>query len=133
MNKNRINISQIETYLNELLDGKVSQNTFFTTYPDPSIVKSSNWSDMVLIDFPTGIKDMVAMGHGYVDIALYAKPFESGKKNVAAMSELEMRLNNVIANQKSSYYILERDDAMSAYDTDINWHCNVISFIIKVF
>ena len=33
MDKNLLNISTIETFFNELLDEKVSSNTFFTTSP----------------------------------------------------------------------------------------------------
>jgi hypothetical protein len=133
MNKNNLNISKIETYLNSILDNVVSNNTFFTALPDPSIVKSSDWQDMVLIDFPIGIKDLEAMGKGEVDVVLYARPLESGKKNVAKMSALETKLNEVIANARDKNYQLVRDDARSMYDTDIDWHCNVITFILKVF
>lgn len=133
MNKNNLNISKIETYLNGILDNVVSNNTFFTALPDPSIVKSSDWQDMVLIDFPMGIKDLDAFGRGEVDVVLYARPYESGKKNVAKMSELETKLNVAVENAISENYQLVRDDARSMYDTDINWHCNVITYILKVF
>lgn len=133
MNKDNLNISKIETYLNGILDNVVSNNTFFTALPDPSIVKSSDWKDMVLIDFPIGIKDLEAMGQGEVDIVLYARPLESGKKNVAVMSQLEMKLNAVISEANDKNYRLTRDDARSMYDTDIDWHCNVITYILKVF
>ena len=132
MYNNNLNISEIETYLNSILDGVVSNNTFFTTYPDPSVVKSSDWQDMLLVDFPTGIKDMEAMGQGYVEIVLYARPFESGKKNVAKMSELEAKLNEALNNAHDARYMLRRNDAHSTYDTDINWHCNVIELIITI-
>lgn len=133
MNKNKLNISKIETYLNGILDNVVSKNTFFTTVPDSSVVKSSDWMDMVLVDLPVGIRDFEAYGRGEVDIVLYARPLESGKKNVAKMSELETKLNEAIANASSKEYQLIRDDAHSLYDTDIDWHCNVITFILKVF
>ena len=133
MDKNNLNISKIETYLNSVVDNVVSNNTFFTALPDTSIVKSSNWTDMVLIDFPIGIKDLEAYGRGEVDIILYARPLESGKKNVAKMAQLETRLNDAIANATSTSYQLVRDDARSLYDTAIDWHCNVITFILKVF
>ena len=132
MDRNNLNISEIETYLNSIFDGVVSENTFFTTYPDPAVVTSSDWQDMVLIDFPMGIKDMEAMGQGYVEIILYARPFESGKKNVAKMSELEIKLNEVLDNARASRYMLRRSDAHSSYDTDINWHCNVIELILTI-
>ena len=133
MNKNSLNISKIETYLNSIIDNIVSNNTFFTALPDASVIKSSDWTDMVLIDFPMGIKDFEAYGQGEVDIVLYARPLESGKKNVAKMSQLEIKLNEVVENANDKTYVLVRDDAHSMYDTDINWHCNVITYILKVF
>lgn len=133
MNKDNLNISKIETYLNEILDGEVSENTFFTTYPNVSMVQSSDWQDMVLVDIPSGVSDMEAMGLGYIFIGLYARPHESGKKNVAKMSELEEKLNVVLANAKDSRYLLVRNDTHSTYDEDIDWHCNVVELIIKIF
>ena len=133
MDKNILNISKIETYLNSILDGAVSQNTFFTTYPDPSVVASSNWQDMVLVDIPSGIRDLEAYGNGFIFVGLYARPLESGKKNVAKMSELEQKLNDVIANANNKNYVIVRNDVHSTYDEDINWHCNVVELIIKVF
>lgn len=133
MNKDNLNISKIETYLNSILDGVVSENTFFTTYPSVSIVQSSDWQDMVLVDIPGGVKDMEAMGQGYIFIGLYARPFESGKKNVGKMAELEEKLNEVIANASNKNYMLSRNDTHSTYDEDIDWHCNVVELIIKVF
>ena len=132
MDKNNLNISKIETYLNSIVDNVVSNNTFFTTIPDKATVEASDWKDMVLVDFPMGIKDLEAMGRGEVDIVLYAKPLESGKKNVAVMSQLEEKLNKAIAQAKSTNYMLYRDDAHSSFDTDIDWHCNVITYILLV-
>lgn len=132
MDKNNLNISKIETYLNSIVDNAVSNNTFFTTIPDASVVKSSDWKDMVLVDFPIGIKDLEAYGRGEVDIVLYARPLESGKKNVAKMSELEKKLNEAIANASITNYQLVKDDARSMYDTDIDWHCNVITYLLLI-
>jgi hypothetical protein len=132
MNKDNLNISKIETYLNGILDGVVSDNTFFTTYPDVSVVKSSDWKDMVLVDIPSGIKDMEAMGQGTIFIGLYARPLESGKKNVNKMSQLEANLNNVLENAVDSRYMLRRNDVRSSYDDDIDWHCNVVELTILV-
>lgn len=132
MKAENLNISKIETYLNSILDGVVSENTFFTTYPDVSVVRSSSWQDMVLVEMPSGIRDMEAMGQGYVSIGLYARPHESGKKNVAKMSELEAKLNAAIASASNEHYMLRRDDAYATFDTDIDWHCNVITYILLV-
>lgn len=133
MDKDILNISNIETYLNSILDGVVSENTFFTTYPDPSVIKSSSWTDMVLVDIPSGINDMAAMGKGYIFIGLYARPLESGRKNVNKMSQLETRLNEVLSSAKDPHYVLVRNDVHSTFDDDIDWHCNVVELILKVF
>ena len=133
MDKNTLNISKIETYLNSILDGVVSENTFFTTYPNAAMVKSSDWQDMVLVDIPSGISDMDAFGKGFVFVGLYARPLESGKKNVKKMSELEQKLNDVLESASDPRYMLRRNDAHSTYDDDINWHCNVVELILKVF
>lgn len=132
MDKQNLNISKIETYLNSIFDGAVSNNTFFTTYPNVSMVKASDWKDMVLVDIPSGVRDMDAMGMGTVFIGLYARPLESGKKNVAKMSELEDKLNEVLENARDSRYMLKRSDVHSTYDDDIDWHCNVVELTILV-
>lgn len=132
MDRNNLKISKIETYLNSIIDNVVSNNTFFTALPDDSIVKSSDWKDMVLIDFPMGIKDIDAYGKGEVDVVLYARPLESGKKNVAVMSQLEEKLFEAIKNSSSDSYYLKYLDAHSMYDTNINWHCNVITLNIMI-
>lgn len=133
MDKDVMNISKIETYLNDIIDGAVSDNTFFTVLPDPSVVKSSDWQDMVLINIPEGIKDFEAYGQGHVFVGLYARPLESGRKNVKKMSELEIRLNEVVKNANHNNYHISKDDALSTYDDDVNWHCNVVTLIIKIY
>lgn len=133
MDKSKLNISSIETYLNSIIDGVVSNNTFFTAIPETSIVKASDWQEMVMVAIPEGISDFEAYGKGSVFIYLYARPFESGKKNVSKMAELENKLNDVIENANDKHFRISRNDAHTAYDEDINWHCNVIELILKVF
>jgi hypothetical protein len=133
MNANNLNISKIETYLNSILDNVVSNNTFFGYMPDASIVKSSDWQDMVMVEIPNGVRDMDAYGQGTVLVWLYARPLESGRKNVAKMSVLEDRLNDVIANNKDKNYQISRRMTFTDYNTDIDWHCNVVEIILKVF
>lgn len=132
MIKDSINISKIETYLNSIIDNVVSKNTFFAALPDASIVKSSDWQDMVLIDIPSGIKDFDAYGQGIVFVALYARPLESGRKNVAKMSQMETKLNEVIRNATSGNYSIMRNDVYSDYDMDIKWHCNIVELLITI-
>lgn len=133
MNKDKINISKIETFLNGIIDNVVSQNTFYGYMPDTSVVLASDWTDMCLIEIPNGIRDMEAYGEGTVLIWLYARPLESGRKNVAKMSELETKLNEVIKDSNSKDYQIARRLTYTDYDTDIKWHCNVVELILKVF
>lgn len=133
MNANNLNISKIETFLNGIIDNVVSQNTFYGYMPDASIVKSSDWQDMVMVEIPNGIRDMDAYGQGTILVWLYARPLESGRKNVAKMSELETKLNAVITNAKDKSYQISRRMTFTDYDTDIDWHCNVVEIILKVF
>ena len=133
MDSNKLNISKIETYLNSIFDGTVSDNTFFGGKPEESIVKASNWGDMCVIELPNGVQDHDAYGKGTVLVWLYAKPLESGKKNVATMSQLETNLNSVIKGVTDKTYHIHRRLTYTAYDNEIDWHCNVVELIIKVF
>lgn len=132
MEVNKTNISRIETYLNSVLDGVVSEHTYFGTIPDAAIVKSSDWQDMVMVEIPNGIADFDAYGQGTALVWLYARPMDSGRKNVAKMSQLETNLDNAIKNASSSEYYLTRRLTFTDYDTTINWHCNVIEIIITI-
>ena len=93
MDKTNLNISKIETYLHSIIDNVVSNNTYVGTLPDTI---QSSWNDMCLIDVSSTITDFDSYGSGIVHILLYARPLLSGAKNVAVMSTLEKRLNEVI-------------------------------------
>ena len=105
MDKNLLNISTIETFFNELLDEKVSSNTFFTTVPTNI---DTTWSDLVVIDCANSIQDLNAYGVGTVLVWLYAKPFSNGRKNVAVMSKLEKALNEALENNKNASYTVSK-------------------------
>jgi hypothetical protein len=132
MNKNNLNISKIETYLNSILDKVVSDNTFFGYIPDASVIKSTSWTDMCLVEIPNGIRDMDAYGQGTVLVWLYARPLESGRKNVAKMSELEQKLNDAIKQSSGDKYYIQRRMTFTDYDTEIKWHCNVVELTITI-
>lgn len=128
----QITLSSIETYLNSILDNVVSKNVYFAKLPDASLVQSSDWTDLVLVDFPNGVKDFDAYGSGSVFVALYAKPFESGKKNVGKMSQLENALYSAIENGSNDRFHIIRNNIYSSYDEGINWHCNVVEILITI-
>lgn len=133
MDSNKINISKIETFLNEKIDNVVSKNTFVgSKVPDKTAIPT-DWKDIVLIDIPNGVRDFEAYGQGTVLVSLFARPMESGKKNVAVLSKMEESLNEVIKSNTNKTYTLSRRLTYTGYDSDIDWHFNTIEVIIKVF
>ena len=133
MDINKLNISKVETFLDGIIDNVVSDNTFVGgKLPDKGAIPSE-WEDMVLIEIPNGIRDFDAMGKGTALVYLYARPMESGKKNVAILSQMEQRLNEVILSGSNSIYYLKRRFTYTGYDTDIDWHFNVVEITISVY
>lgn len=125
-----MNISRIETYLHGIIDNKVSKNTYAGTLPDTI---KSDWNDMVLVDCANRVSDMEAYGEAIVLVWLYARPFENGSKNVAVMDELETKLNEVIENANDKIYVINRRNTYSDYDSDRQWHCNIVELNVRIF
>ena len=130
MDKNNMNISRNETYLHGIIDNKVSKNTYAGTLPDTI---KSDWNDMVLVDCANRVSDMDAYGEAIVLVWLYARPFENGSKNVAVMDELETKLNEVIENANDKIYVINRRNTYSDYDSDRQWHCNIVELNVRIF
>ena len=131
MDKDKMNISSIETYLNSIFDNNISDNTIFGYMIEKATIPD-DWNDMVLIEVPNGVADMDAYGQGTILVWLYARPLLSGKKNVAIMSTLEKKLNEVIKSSRNSTYQISRRLTYTYYDTDIDWHCNVVELNILI-
>lgn len=132
MNADNINISKVETFLNSVLDNQVSNNTIFGEILTKESIDSS-WTDMVVVEIPNGLDDMSAYGEGVVLVWLYAKPLSSGRKNVAVISRMEQKLNDIIRENRDKNYHLSRRGTYTDYNPDIRWHCNVVELILKVF
>lgn len=130
MDKNRFNISSIESYLYSIINNIVSDNTFVGTSPE---TLSDSWKDVCVIDAGSSIADMDAYGRGVVLIWLYARPLANGAKNVAHMSVLETKLNEVIESANDGIYHINRRNIYSDYDATRKWHCNIVELTIKIF
>ena len=98
----------------------------------PTTIDAS-WNDMVLIDCATGIVDYMGMGSGKVLIWLYAKPLSNGIKNVAIMSKMETKLNDVLDNAKDKTYQINRVTTYQDFDANRQWHCNIVELNLRVF
>lgn len=131
MDKDKMNISSIETYLNSIFDNTISDNTIFGYMIEKATIPD-DWNEMVMIEVPNGVTDMDAYGQGTILVWLYARPLLSGKKNVAIMSALEKKLNKVLASSNNGVYQLSRRVTYTSYDTDIDWHCNVVELNILI-
>jgi hypothetical protein len=132
MDSNKINISKIETFLYEKIDNVVSKNTFVgSKVPDKTAIPT-DWNDIVLIDIPNGVRDFDAYGKGTVLVYLFARPQESGRKNVAVLSKMEARLNKVINTSSNDTYLLKRRLTFTGYDMNIDWHYNVIEITLTI-
>ena len=94
----------------------------------------SYWEDMVLIDLGTEIEDKDAYADGLVDIALYARPIgDDNEKNVAVLDRLEKALNTVVNASAGADFQMSRARAHSDFDTNIFWHCNVVTLNLRVY
>lgn len=133
MDSNKINISEIETFLNEKFDNVVSNNTFVgSKLPDKASIPSE-WKDICLIEIPNGVQDFDAYGQGTALVYLLARPMESGRKNVAILSRMESKLNEVIENSDNETYYIKRRLTYTGYDNDIDWHFNAVEIIITIY
>ena len=130
MDKNNLNISKIETYLHGITDGVVSENTYVGTLPDTI---QSSWNDMCLIDVSNAIYDLDAYGRGIVHVFLYARPLLNGSKNVALLSSMEQKLNEVIQKADNPLYQINRLNTYTDYDTERKWHCNIVALNILIY
>lgn len=132
MDINKINISKIETFLYEKIDNVVSKNTFVgSKVPDKTAIPT-DWNDIVLIDIPNGVRDFDAYGKGTILVYLFARPQESGRKNVAVLSKMEASLNEVINTSSNDTYLLKRRLTFTGYDMNIDWHYNVIEITLTI-
>lgn len=129
MNKTNISISDIETYLYDVLKTGVTKNTYAGTLPDTI---QSSWNDMCLIDCASAINNMNAYSQGSVLIFLYTRPRANGSKDVTNMSTLENKLNTVINNCFHEKIMVSIANRYSDYDTVRQWHCNVIELNLVI-
>lgn len=129
MINSKLNISKIETYLHSIIDNVVSNNTYVGTPPETI---KEDWQDMCVIDLGSDIVDFNAYGKGVVLVWLYARPLANGAKNVAKMSELETKLNEVIDTARNSTYRINRNATYTDYDSERKWHCNIVELNLTI-
>lgn len=126
MINDNINISSIETHLDNVIRKEVCAKCYAGTLP---ATLSENVMKMVVIDCGNTIRDYHAYGYGTVNIYLYARP-NAGQKNVYDLSILEKKLGKALREDKfdNENYSVSRHTLLSGtgYDTTYNMH-----FVIK--
>lgn len=128
MINNNFNISSVETFLDNVLKGKVSKNVYAGTLPNTI---DDSVKDIVLIDCGVA-NDLAAYGKGVINIFLLAKPTANGRKNVALMQKMEKSFNDAFDNINDERYSLTQLYRTADYDTALNWHYTVIALNIII-
>lgn len=127
---NEYNLSKIETYFNSLLENNLSEHVFVGGLPK---TMGEGWTDAVMIDCDSSVFDLDAYADGIININLYAKPKSDGSKNVATMSRLEQKLNEIIDAASSETYTISRNATYGSYDTNRQWHLNVVQLNLRIY
>ena len=125
----KLDISSIETFLYDAINGKVSENTF-TGLPDTT---KSSWKDMCLVDCGNALYDLDCYGSGSVLIWLYSKPRADGSKDTRSMSRMERRLDEVLDTLRGDGFSVNVRSKHTDYDTDRKWYCTIVVLNIVVY
>lgn len=123
----RINrrLSRIENFFSMLLTkGKISNNIFVGELPPTT---SKNWDDFVNVDVGQQ-REHGGYSSGYANIYLYARPKGTPlRKNVKLLDKMEGILDDVIKNSKNKDYTIQVLYRDSGYDSNRQFHFQMIS------
>ena len=128
----RINrrLSRIENFVSMLLTkGKISDNIFVGELPPTT---SKNWDDFVNVDVGQQ-RDNGGYSSGYANIYLYARPKGIPlRKNVKLLDKMEGILDDVIKNSNNKDYTIQVLYRDSGYDSNRQFHFQIISVLVIV-
>ena len=123
----RINrrLSRIENFFSMLLTkGKISENIFVGELPPTT---SKNWDDFVNVDVGQQ-REHGGYSSGYANIYLYARPKGTPlRKNVKLLDKMEGVLDDVIKNSNNKDYTIQVLYRDSGYDSNRQFHFQMIS------
>ena len=118
-------MSRIENFFSMLLTKKGISNNIFVGELPPTTSKS--WEDFIWIDIGQQ-RDYGGYSIGYANIYLYARPKGSlPSKNVALLDKMEAALDTAIENSNSDDYTIQELYRDSGYDSNRQFHFNIIS------
>lgn len=123
----RINrrLSRIENFFSMLLTKvKISDNIFVGELPPTT---SKNWDDFVNVDVGQQ-REHGGYSSGYANIYLYARPKGIPlRKNVKLLDKMEGILDDVIKNSNNKDYTIQVLYRDSGYDSNRQFHFQMIS------
>ena len=117
--------SRIENFFSTLLTtGKISDNIFVGELPPTT---SKNWDDFVNVDVGQQ-REHGGYSSGYANIYLYARPKGIPlRKNVKLLDKMEGILDDVIKNSNNKDYTIQVLYRDSGYDSNRQFHFQMIS------
>lgn len=124
---NEGNISEIQDFLWGLFDSEIFANKYLDELP--SVL---NFDTALVIDCGKNITDMNGYSYGTALLFLYAKPLESGMRNVKALKEMENAVNDIIRNNSNESYSINRRHTYSDYDASRNLNAIIIEINILI-
>lgn len=123
----RINrrLSRIENFFSMLLTkGKISDNIFVGELPPTT---SKDWDDFVNVDVGQQ-REHGGYSSGYANIYLYARPKGTPlRKNVKLLDKMEGILDDVIKQSNNKDYTIQVLYRDSGYDSNRQFHFQMIS------
>lgn len=123
----RINrrLSRIENFFSMLLTkGKISDNIFVGELPPTT---SKDWDDFVNVDVGQQ-REHGGYSSGYANIYLYARPKGTPlRKNVKLLDKMEGIIDDVIKQSNNKDYTIQVLYRNSGYDSNRQFHFQMIS------
>ena len=128
--KTQRRLSRIENFFSMLLSNKgLSDNIFIGELPPTT---NKDWEDFVNVDIGQQ-RDYGGYSLGYANIYLYARPKGAlRRKNVKTLDKMESILDMIIDEANSEDYVIQELYRDSGYDTNRQFHFDMISVSVTV-
>lgn len=128
--KTQRRLSRIENFFSMLLSNKgLSDNIFIGELPPTT---NKDWEDFVNVDIGQQ-RDYGGYSLGYANIYLYARPKGAlRRKNVKTLDKMEGVLDMIIDEANSEVYVIQELYRDSGYDTNRQFHFDMISVSVTV-
>lgn len=128
--KTQRRLSRIENFFSMLLSNKgLSDNIFIGELPPTT---NKEWEDFVNVDIGQQ-RDYGGYSLGYANIYLYARPKGAlRRKNVKTLDKMEGILDMIIDEANSEDYVIQELYRDNGYDTNRQFHFDMISVSVTV-